>query len=34
MTGTVGDYRVLYTIQDAALVVLTAVLGHCRDVCR
>jgi mRNA interferase RelE/StbE len=28
----VGDYRVVYTVDDAVLVVLVAHLGHRRDV--
>jgi mRNA interferase RelE/StbE len=28
----VGDYRVVYTVDDAALVVLVVHLGHRRDV--
>jgi mRNA interferase RelE/StbE len=30
----VGDYRVLYTIEDAVLVVLVVRVGHRRDVYR
>jgi mRNA interferase RelE/StbE len=28
----VGDYRVIYTIEDDALVVVVVALGHRRDV--
>ncbi|MET9023712.1 type II toxin-antitoxin system RelE/ParE family toxin [Actinopolymorpha sp. NPDC004070] len=30
----VGDYRVIYEIQDARLVVLVVDLGHRRDIYR
>lgn len=30
----VGDYRVLYTVQDKALIVLVIAIGHRRDVYR
>jgi mRNA interferase RelE/StbE len=30
----VGDYRILYTIQDGALLVLVIRIGHRRDVYR
>lgn len=29
----VGDYRVIYTVDDAILLVLVIDLGHRRDVC-
>jgi mRNA interferase RelE/StbE len=28
----VGDYRVIYTIEDAVLLVVVVTLGHRRDV--
>ena len=28
----VGDYRVIYSIEDAVLVVVVVTLSHCRDV--
>jgi mRNA interferase RelE/StbE len=28
----VGDYRIIYTIEDAALVVVVVALGHRREV--
>ncbi len=30
----VGDYRIIYQIQDAVLVVLVVELGHRREICR
>ena len=30
----VGDYRILYTIEDNRLVVLVIKIGHRREVCR
>ena len=30
----VGDYRIVYQIQDAALLVLVVKVGHRREVCR
>lgn len=30
----IGDYRVVYTVQDAQLVVLVVALGHRREVYR
>jgi mRNA interferase RelE/StbE len=28
----VGDYRIIYTVQDDVLLVVVVMLGHCRDV--
>jgi len=30
----VGDYRIIYDVDDYARVVTVAVVGHRRDVCR
>ena len=30
----IGDYRILYQIQDDALLVLVVKMGHRRDICR
>ena len=30
----VGDYRILYMVQDDVLLIVVVTLGHRRDVCR
>jgi mRNA interferase RelE/StbE len=34
MTGRIGDYRVLYEIHDARLLILVLRLGHRKDIYR